>query len=381
MWADLHEQPCFAACGRGLERLLADELTGLGATEVRPAVRGVAFRADHAALARIVLWTRLATRVLAPLASFACHSDRYLYNRLRDLPWEELMTPDETLAVVANVSFSRLRHSQFVAQRVKDAIVDRFRDRTGRRPGVDRRSPDLLLNLHLRRDHAHLALDLGGRSLHRRGYRLQTVEAPLQETVAAAIVRLSGWDGATPLVDPMCGSGTLLAEAWLAGARIAPQLQRLADRAPLLRYPGFPRRAWDEAVAAAREAARPLPPELLRGADSDPEAVAAARENLAALPGGPRIRVERADVRRLQVASGTTIVCNPPYGVRLGEREQVEQLYRDLGDTLKRNCRGATAWILCGDTKLVGHLGLRPRRRIPLWNGGLECRLVELDLY
>ncbi len=380
-WTTLEDAPCFAACARGLEQPLADELAELGARDVRPAVRGAGFRADPGALARIVLWTRLATRVLAPLASFSCHDDRYLYRRLRELPWEELMAPGETLAVTANTAFSRLRHSQFLAQRVKDAVVDRFRDRTGRRPSVDRRDPDLPLSLHVRRDHAHLALDLGRGSLHRRGYRKRSVAAPLQETVAAAILRLAGWRGDAPLVDPMCGSGTLLAEAYLVAANAAPQLPRLAERAPLPRYPGFPAAVWRRAVAAARAALRPVPDGLLAGGDSDPEAVAAARENLRALPGRPRIPVRRADARKLAAPPGMVIVTNPPYGVRLGERREVEALYTALGNTLKRRCTGCTAWILCGDTKLVGRLGLRPRRRIPLWNGGRECRLVELELY
>ena len=371
----------FAQCARGVEDLLVDELGELGVASAEARVRGAAFRADAPALYDVVLRSRLAGRVLAPLLTFDCHSDRYLYSTARKLDWDALLTPERTFAIVANVARSRIDHSQFAAQRLKDAIVDHFREACGRRPSVDRREPDVWLNLHINRDRATISLDVSRGSLHRRGYRRETVEAPLQETLAAAVLRLSGWNGDAPLVDFMCGSGTLLAEAWLQGSRIPPGWLSADGAPPPSCLPDFDAADWLSRVERARAAHRDPPPGLVSGSDADAAAVRAARANLSLLPGGGTVQVTRADFRDVDVPPGAVIVVNPPYGVRLQARREVEALYKDLGDHLKRRCNGATAWILCGDTELVKRIGLRPKRRIPLWNGGLECRLVQIELY
>jgi len=211
--------------------------------------------------------------------------------------------------------------------------------------------------------------------------RLESVDAPLQETLAAAVLRHSGWSGAGPLVDFMCGSGTLLAEAWLMASRIPPGW-RNADAASLpAALPDIDIATWRRAVDRARAEHREPAAGLVSGSDVDGAAVRAARVNLASLPGGEAVRVVRADFRDVEVSEGSVIVVNPPYGVRLRERDEVAALYKDLGDHLKRKCRGAEAWVLCGDVELVKRVGLRPKRRIPLWNGGLECRLVHYELY
>lgn len=371
----------FAQCAQGLEDLLAEELRELGAEPETPGRQGVGFLADTAALYRVVYRTRLAARVLAPLITFDCHSDRYLYATARKLDWDVLLTPATTFAVDATVSQSNLDHSQFAAQRLKDAIVDHFRESTGSRPSVDRRAPQLLLNLHVRRNRAVIGLDLGGGALHRRGYRTEAGEAPLQETLAAAIVRLSGWDGEGPLHDPMCGSGTLLAEAWLSASRIPAGWLRAQLAPPWALLPDFDEQAWVEVRREAAALRRRLEPGLVSGADLDRDVVKTARANLAKLPGGAAIGLGVADARDLALPPGATVLTNPPYGVRLGQRREVEALYKAFGDALKRRCSGTTAWVLCGDTALVGQLGLRPAKRVPLWNGGIECRLVRLDLF
>lgn len=208
----------FAQTPPGLEELAVEELAEIGAVEPRAGYRALAFEADKATLYRINLRTRLCTHVLAPLLTFDCHSDKYLHHTaMQKIEWDTLMDVDGTLAVAANVSQSNIRHSQFAAQRLKDAICDQFRDRTGRRPSVDRHSPDLSLNLRIHRNRAVISVDTSGGSLHRRGYRVESVEAPLQETIAAAMIRFSGWKGEGVLHDPMCGSGTILAEALMAG--------------------------------------------------------------------------------------------------------------------------------------------------------------------
>ena len=371
----------FAACSRGLEPLLADELRELGAEPEEPGVRGVSFKADKATLYRVAYATRLASRVLAPMLTFDCHSDKYLYKTARNIDWDQLLDPDGTFVIDASVSDSIIDHSQFAAQRLKDAVCDHFREKTGRRPSVEKRTPDLRIYLHLRQNRAVIGIDVGGGALHRRGYRTQSVEAPLQETLAAAIVRLSGWDAQGPLHDPMCGSGTLLAEAVLHATRTPSGWLRGQGTPPWAALPDFDTAVWNTVRGEMDGAVRRLPEDLVSGADLDMAAVRAARTNLGNVPGGEGVRLGQGDAREMALEKPTTVLVNPPYGVRLGARKEVEALYKAFGDALKRRCTGTTAFVLCGDVKLVGSLGLKPSKRTPLWNGGIECRLARLDLY
>ena len=371
----------FAQCAHALEPLAAEELRELGASDARPAYRGVYFEAEPAALYRINYASRLVNHVLAPLITFECHSDRYLYRTARQLDWDRLLDPTRTFVIDANASDSNLHHSRFAAQRLKDAIADHFREARGERPSVDRREADLWLNLSIHRNRAIISVDVSGGSLHRRGYRADAREAPLQETLAAAILRLSGWRGETPLVDPFCGSGTLLAEAALVAGRVPAGWRRQAKRASAAVLPDFDAAVWKQVRREQDAAQRAIAPGLLMGGDIDREAVKVARKNLAKLPGPPPVALSVRDFREGPALEGATIVTNPPYGRRLGDRRQVEALYTELGNWLKRRCQGSTAWILCGDTGLVKKLGLRPKQRIPLYNGPLECRLVEVPLY
>jgi len=371
----------FAQCGGSLEELVSEELAELGAEDCKAGYRGVHFRAEPEALYRISYSTRLSSRILAPLISFDCHSDQYLYRTAAKMEWESLLSAQESFLIDAKVSDSAIAHSRFAAQRLKDAIADRFREREGRRPSVDRLAPDLRIHLRIHRNRALISADLSGGALHRRGYRLDPVGAPLQETLAAAIIHISGWKGERPLYDPFCGSGTLMAEALMAVANIAPSSLRMGERPPMARIPGFDAGLWDRLRREIDAEALPLDARLVAGSDIDQKAVRAARKNLARLPGGPRPYIKRQDFRDIGSLENRCIVSNPPYGHRLGEREQVETLYKEFGDFLKQRCTGSTAWLLCGDTGLVKKLGLRPKRRIPMFNGPLECRLVELDLY
>jgi len=371
----------FAACARGLESLVADELRELGADPDDPGIRGVAFKADTATLYRVVYATRLASRILAPLLTFDCHSDKYLYKTARNIDWDRILSPDNTFVIDASVSDSHIDHSQFAAQRLKDAVCDHFREKTGRRPSVEKRTPDLRLYLHLRMNRAVIGIDVGGGALHRRGYRTESVEAPLQETLAAAVVRISGWDAERPLHDPMCGSGTLLAEAVLHATRTPSGWLRAKGKPPWAALPDFDARVWETVKAKEDGAVRTLPQGLVSGADIEKGAVRAARTNLSHIPGGNAVTIERGDARELTLEEPSTVLVNPPYGVRLGFRPEVEALYKAFGDALKRRCSGCTAYVLCGDVKLVGSLGLKPSKRIPLWNGGMECRLARLEMY
>lgn len=369
----------FAQVARGLEEPARAELEELGAGGVEAGASGLHFRHDIGGLCRVNYCSRLASRVLAPLAAFPCFSEQALYDAGRTIPWQELLSPERTFAVFANVSDSRITHSRFAALRLKDAIADHFRDLCGRRPDVDTVNPDAWIGLSIRGDQALVSLDTSGGSLHRRGYRSLSVAAPLQETLAAAMVRLSGWQGERPLVDPLCGSGTILAEAYMSYCRIPPAFKRQRFGFEVL--PGFDGRAWQALRLECDARRRELPAGLIRGSDADRQAVAAARENLRQIPGTRGVAVERKDFRDLPGIENSVVICNPPYGVRVGERREALSLAQEFGDFLKQRCRGSTAYILCGSQEMVKAVGLKPSRRFVLFNGPLECRLVKIEVF
>ena len=369
----------FAQIAEGLEELGAEELRRLGAREVRSVYRGLYFEADKAALYRINYQSRLATRVLAPLATFACHETDYLYRQAKLIPWKEIMQVDQTLAVFTNLANSKIRHSQYAGLCVKDAIVDYFRQDCGRRPDVRRIDPDVWINLFIDNNRAVISLDASGGSLHRRGYRREGVEAPMQETVAAAIIRWTEWDGGRPLVDPMCGSGTLLAEALMHYCRIPAAFLR--RRFGLEQLPDFDRGVWAQVKAAADCEMRPLPAGMISGSDIAGEAIGTTAENLHSLPHAANIRLQRTDFCRRHDLSAAIIVCNPPYGIRLKNPEDIAAFYRAFGDYLKQHCRGAIAFVYFGNREMLKHIGLKPSWKRPLKNGGLDGRLAKFELY
>ncbi len=369
----------FVQVADDLAGLAGGELQSLGAEEVVTVYRGLRITADPASLYRINLHSRLVNRVLAPLATFDCHSDRYLYKRVKEIPWEDFLTTEQTLAVFAQVSHSRISHSRYAALKLKDAVVDRFRDRTGRRPSVDTRAPDLWINLHLEDNRATVSLDTSGGSLHRRGYRRSSVEAPMIETLAAAVICTTGWEGERPLYDPLCGSGTLLCEAFLLASNTPAGILR--DRFGFERLPDFDPGLWDSVRKQGLAGIRTLPPKLISGSDSDLEAVQAARQNCSLLDHGGAIHVARRDMFAIPALEGATIVCNPPYGIRLGKRTDLGDFYKRLGDFLKQRCTGSTAFIYFGDRAHLKSIGLRPAWKKPLRNAGLDGRLAKFELY
>ena len=369
----------FAQAARGLDELVRSELAELGAQDIEIASGGLHFRADAAGLYRINYCSRLVSRVLAPLASFACSSDTMLYDAARTLDWQMLLSLEKTFAVFANVRDSQISHAHFAALRLKDAIVDYFRDRCGRRPDVDTENPDLGIHLSIHQDQAFISLDTSGGSLHRRGYRVQSIAAPLQETLAAALVRISGWQGERPLVDPMCGSGTIVAEAFMHYCRVPSAFKKEKFGFEVL--PDFDPGVWEQVRRESDAAIRPLPEGLIRGSDNDRQALAAARNNLREIPATRGVPLERKDFRELPEIRDATIICNPPYGIRVGELEPTRFLYKEFGDFLKRRCQGSTAYVLCGNLELIPAIGLKPARRFPLFNGPIECRLLKIEIY
>ncbi|MFH1844875.1 MAG: THUMP domain-containing protein [bacterium] len=369
----------FAQIAGGLEALGAAELGHLGASNIHPVHRGLHFTADPNVLYRINYRSRLLSRVLAPLVTFKCHDDDYLYRKTKQIDWPSLLRLDQTFAVFANVSGSKISHSQYAALRVKDGIVDLFRDKLGRRPDVDPREPDLWINLHLADDCATLSLDTSGGSLHRRGYRQESVEAPMQETVAAAIVELSGWDGTRPLYDPMCGSGTLLSEAWLKYCCIPAGFLR--RKFGFMMLPDFNPEIWRAEKKTADERIREIPGGHIRGSDRDRQAVGIARRNNTPLPYGDELRVQTRDFRALKELENRVILCNPPYGMRLRGPGDIGDFYQELGDFLKQRCTGSEAYIYFGKRELIKKIGLRSTWKKPLANGGLDGRLVKYELF
>lgn len=374
----------FASCGKGLEYLLADELLALGCARATATVAGANVEGSLADALRAVMWSRLASRVLWPLVEFECADEHALYAGAAALPWQEHLTAAMTVAVDAHVSGDGITHARYAAQRLKDAVVDVLRANTGARPDVDVDAPDLRLNLVVRKGRAIISVDLGGGPMHRRGWRSTQGEAPLKENLAAAMLMRGGWsrlqaEGGA-LLDPMCGSGTLLIEGALMAADVAPGLLRHGEIEPS-RWLGFDADAWQtlRAEALAREAAgraglRPVH----FGSDLDPHAIRAAQQNAALAGVADAIVFELRDLRELppQATARGLVVCNPPYDARLAADPA---LYRALGDALKRSTPGWRASLLCGDAELARATGLRAAKKYQLFNGALECTLIVVD--
>jgi len=374
----------FASCGKGLEYLLADELLALGCSKATATVAGVNVEGTLADAQRAVLWSRLASRILWPLAEFECADEHALYAGAAAVAWPQQLSSDTTIAVDAHVSGSGVTHARYAAQRVKDAIVDVMRAQDGTRPDVDVANAGLRVHLVLRKGRAVLSVDLGGGPLHRRGWRLTQGEAPLKESLAAAVLLRGHWprrhaEGGS-LLDPMCGSGTLLIEGALMAADVAPGLQRHGERLPT-RWRGFDAATWASLLADARTreaAGRAALHTVFIGRDLDPHAIRAARDNAVRAGLAGLLDLEVGDVRALpqQPSAHGLVACNPPYDARLAADPA---LYRALGDALRRATPQWAASLLCGDDELARATGLRASRRYQLFNGAIECTLIVVD--
>jgi 23S rRNA (guanine2445-N2)-methyltransferase / 23S rRNA (guanine2069-N7)-methyltransferase len=380
-------EPTFIATApAGVEPLLAAELTELGAATPRPVRGGVAFHGPLELAYRACLWSRTASRVLLRLAEFPAADAEALYAGVGDLPWEEHLAPDGTLSIEFSGGGPGVDHTHYGAQRVKDAIVDRFRARWGQRPGVDARQPDLRIHARWRDGQVTLGLDLSGDSLHRRGYREATVTAPLKETLAAALLLKAGWPAIAaaggPLIDPLCGSGVLAIEAaWIAG-----------DQAPgwLRKYWGFSGwlghipALWNRLLAEAnerREIGRGRVPPIW-ASDRDPKAVRAALLNAGRAGVADRIKIERREWVAVEPPAGPPglMIANPPYGERLGDHDELGELYVQLGDRLKTRFPGWRAAVFTGNPELGKRMGLRAVKTNVFYNGPLECRLLQFQI-
>jgi putative N6-adenine-specific DNA methylase len=364
----------FSSCPRGLEPLLAGELAALGITATAVA-GGVAFAGSWEDCYRANLWSRIASRILWRVAEFDYKNEQDLYAAVLALDWPRYFRVERTLRVNVTAQKSPLKSLEFATLRIKDAVCDRFRDALGKRPSVDRTSPDVRVHAFLEASRATLYLDTSGEPLFKRGWRAGAAEAPLRENLAAGIVMLTGWKPEQTLLDPMCGGATLLVEAAAMARGRAPGAKRDF---------GFERLAACDAAAwekVKREAHGTEQAPELHGSDTDPKALNAARRNLAEAGVERWVKLERADVlERAAPAPAGVMIMNPPYGERMGSPEELARFYPRLGDALKQRFAGWRCYIFTADLRLPKLIRLTPSRRIPLWNGALECRLYEFEI-
>jgi putative N6-adenine-specific DNA methylase len=369
-------QSFFATAPRGLESLLAAELGAQGARELRQVAGGVAFAGDWAACYRANLHSRIASRVLWRVAEFDYRGEDDLYRAARSIGWQSYFDVEKTIRVAISAQKSPLKSLDFATLRVKDAICDRFRDELGSRPSVERARPDVRIHAFLEGQRGVLYLDTSGEPLFKRGWRAGRSEAPLRENLAAGIVMLSGWQPGEPLLDPMCGGGTILVEAAAMARGRAPGTNRDFGFEKLS---AFDSKLWDEIRKQKPEPA-PIPLQLF-GSDNDPRALKEAKRNLAAAGVERWVKLEQADIlERSAPAQAGVMIANPPYGERLGSKEELAAFYPRLGDALKKRFAGWRCHFFTADMRLPKLIRLEPERRVPLYNGALECRLYEFRI-
>jgi len=368
----------FAPCPRGLETALADELERLGAGDIAPADGGVAFAGAVELAYRANLESRLASRVLWRVGDGAYRDERDIYALAYRLDWPRWFRADRTLRVDVAATRSPLKSLEFATLRIKDAVCDRHRAVAGKRPTVSKDHPDVRVHAYLTADHATFYLDTSGEPLFKRGYRRGTAEAPLRENLAAGLLRLAGWQPGTPLLDPMCGSGTIAIEAALMALDIAPGLKRTFGFQKLAWYDGP---TWQRIKQAAQRRAKPPAPIGIYASDHDASAIQRCAANLVATGASGAVSVERVDALARAAPEPTgVIVTNPPYGVRQADSAALAAFYPQLGDALKQRFAGWTAYLFSGDPRLPKLIGLKASRRTPLFNGALECRLYEFRI-
>lgn len=362
----------------GFEDLLERELIQLGAMHVKKGVRSVSFEGDKGFMYKANLGLRTAIKILKPIHSFRVTNEQDLYDHVYKMSWNTHMKATGTLAVDATVHSQTFTHSKYVALKTKDAIVDKFRDTDGVRPNIDLRFPDIKVNVHIDRNMCTISLDASGESLHRRGYKTATNIAPINEVLAAGLVMLSGWDGQSDFMDPMCGSGTILAEAAMIACNIPPNLMRKEF--------GFERwQDWDVELFEKIEESllnktRDFHYKII-GYDKAPSAVAKAKENIKNAHLEEFITISQADFFKTEKEGDRKLhmVFNPPYGERLDV--DMESFYKEIGDTLKQGYPGTDAWFITSNLEALKFVGLRPSRKIHLFNAKLEARLVKYVMY
>ncbi len=362
----------------GFEDLLERELIQLGAMEVKKGVRNVSFVGDKGFMYKVNLALRTAIKILKPIKTFRVLNEQDLYDQVYKMSWSKHLKPTGSLAVDATVHSKAFTHSKYVALKTKDAIVDKFRSTDGQRPNVDLRFPDLKINVHIDRQVCTISLDTSGESLHKRGYKSATNIAPINEVLAAGLVMLSGWDGQSDFMDPMCGSGTILAEAAMIACNIPPNLMR--KEFAFERWQDWDVDLFEKIEESLLSKTRDFHHKMI-GYDKSPSAVSKAKANIKNAHLDEFITIQHEDFFKTQKAGDNKLhmVFNPPYGERLDI--DMETFYKEIGDTLKQGYPGTDAWFITSNLDALKHVGLRPSRKIHLFNAKLESRLVKYVMY
>jgi len=362
----------------GFEELLAKELRDLGAQEVQLGTRAVSFYGDKGFMYKANLSLRTALKILKPIHQFRAFNEQALYKGIRDIQWSQFLNTNQTFVVDVTLHSENFKHSQFVALKTKDAIVDQFREQNGARPSIDKDHPDLRINIHIDREQVSVALDTSGASLHHRGYRRVTNIAPINEVLAAGMLLLSGWKGESDFMDPMCGSGTLLVEAAMIACNIPANINR--KEFAFEKWSDWDNVLFDTIIDSLMKKTREFHYSII-GYDKAPSAVAKARENVMNANLDDYVTLTQANFfeTEKQTQGPLHMVFNPPYGERL--EINIERFYRELGDTLKQSYPGTAAWFITANLEGLKHVGLKPSRKIKLFNGSLESRFVNYELY
>ena len=362
----------------GFEEILAKELLNLGAQDVEQGVRMVSFKGDKGFMYKANLSLRTALKVLKPIYFFKAKDEKALYNGVSGVNWSKFLNANQTFVIDATVHSEYFNHSEFVSQKCKDAIVDQFRERTGQRPSIEKIHPDLRINIHIDKENVSIALDTSGNSLHQRGYRLATNLAPINEVLAAGILILSGWNGETDFLDPMCGSGTFLAEAAMIACNIPANINR--KEFAFEKWNDWDNELFDNITNSLLKKVREFH-HTIKGFDKAPSAVQKAKENIKNANLDEYISIEEDNFFDTEKNNEGKLhmVFNPPYDERLNI--QMEDFYKNIGDTLKKNYPNTNAWFITANLEGLKFVGLKPSRKIKLFNASLEARLVKYEMY
>jgi putative N6-adenine-specific DNA methylase len=362
----------------GFEEILAKELHQMGAQNVEAGVRMVSFVGDKGFMYKANLALRTALKILKPIHSFKAYNDMSLYRGVQSIDWSQYLNANQTFVVDVTLHSEQFNHSQFVALKTKDAIVDQFRDKLGKRPSIDKDHPDLRINLHIYNDQCSIALDSSGDSLHHRGYRSATNIAPINEVLAAGMLLLSGWDGQGDFLDPMCGSGTILAEAAMIACNIPANINR--REFAFEKWNDWDNDLFDKITDSLLGRVREFH-YTIKGYDKAPSAVEKAKDNIKNANLEEYITISRENFfdTEKDTRGPLHMVFNPPYGERLDV--DLERFYREIGDTLKQSYPNTNAWFITGNLEALKFVGLKPSRKIKLFNGKLEARLVKYEMY
>lgn len=370
----------FTTVAKGLEPLLVEELEQLGAKAVQPGFCGASFKGDLALLYKVNLWARLPFRILLQLDKFECATGDELFAGIQRIDWSQYLTPEQTLAVTATGKTEELNHTHFTSLQVKNAIVHQQTQQFGQRSDVDTHNPDLRINVHLRHDKATVSLDSSGDSLHRRGYRPAVGAAPLKESLASALITMTDWKPGIPFFDPLCGSGTLPLEAGLRSLNIAPGLFR--EQFGFETWQNYDDELWESLIAEAEDSQKSELDTFVGGSDRDPNVLIQAGSNARECGIEHLVSLRQCELADVEApAKSGILLCNPPYGERLGKDSDLAAFYKLLGDVLKQQFKGWTAYVLSGNKELSSSIRLKSASRSPVYNGGLLCQLMKYELY